>query len=829
MRNLRGRGRNGRGGGALALGIAIALLLGCGAQDLYQPPTSPAQVVGRLALPSNVQGVSVLGENAFVAGGQAGLLIVDLSNPADPTLVKMLDTKKFAESILVASTPFGGGVTDIAFVVEGTEGVTTYDVTDPENAFSFQQGTTAVDGNGLFIEVPETAGDPYVVYLAENWKGLRIFESNQVTPGLLDYDGVISSTRGYAKGVEVRDGYAYVADDELGLAIVDVRTLVLGQVKVVSSCDTDGYAYGIALDGEYAYIADYHNGIVVMEIREEENDDGMTVPVPYIVGSLSLPGRCRAIVVRDGYAFLAAEDGGVHVVDITSPAAPSHQGTVISSYANGVALAENGLVIASDRDEGLIVLSGLEPFYDYTPPSSVWTLKSTAGASTAVRIEWTAPGDDGYGGTADSYDVRYSTDPIRTTADWDSATTCEGEPEPSSHGETEKYWIDGLEPGTDYFIVVRTIDEADNWSPLSNAIAVTTPTENVAPFLTGGGVTPGVGTPDSTFVFEIVYEDWDNDPPTEAKLFLDGTAYDMTALTDNYRDGVLFRYPTTLDVWGEHEHFYSFSDGNHPVILTDTIAAPGVGFVFTMGSPAGETGRDTDEAEHQVALFRNTLFADHEVTQAEYEAVTGGNPSRFRGADLPVENVDWYDAIAYCNALSADSLTPAYSITGSIVSWDREADGFRLPTEAEWEWACRAGGTTAFAGGDITEEACGFDFVLENLGWYCGNSDTIPTDDSTQTVKTTHAVKMKAANDWSLNDMHGNVYEWCWDWYEEDLGTGFAIDPDGPDTGSRKVIRGGSWFDFARDCRSASRAPYYPNSKDDIVGFRVVRTIGLED
>jgi len=807
--------RPGRAGWRAA-SVLLLLIAGCGEQELYRPPAAPIGVIGRLELPSEVQDVAVLGETAFLACGQAGLLMVDISNPSAPTLIKALDTVKFAESVRVASTAFGGDVIDIAFVVEGTEGITTYDVTDPAAAFSFNQGTTAVDGNGLFIEMPDDPADPYVVYLAESWKGIRLFESSPATPGLLAYNGVFADTRGYAKAIHVEDGFAYVADDELGLAVLDVRTRFLGSVKVVSTCDSDGYARGIAVEDGYAFVADYHEGLAVFELRDETSESGAAVPVPYLVAKLPLGGRAQAIVVRDGMAFLAAQDGGIHVVDVTAPASPLYLGTVISAFANGVAAADNGLILASDRDEGLLVLGGLDSFADEKAPSRVWTLAATAASSNAVRLEWTAPGDDALTGEAREYDVRYAAAPIATETDWESAVPGAGEPVPSRSGSHEKYWVVDLAPGADFYFALRARDEDGNVSPISNAVNATTALTNVPCGIASVSVDPGVGAPGSTFRFQATYVDWDGDAPTESRLVLDGVSYDMSLVSGNYRDGAVYRREVPLGIRIEgHEHYFVFSDGAHPTLYSDTLEGPGVGYVFTMGSPVSERGRAANETEHPVALTHEVVFAAHEVTQAEYETATGSNPSRFRGADLPVENVAWHDAIAYCNALSrAEGRTEAYSIAGASVEWNRDADGWRLPTEAEWERACRAGTTTPFSGGDIVSEACGYDPVLDALGWYCGNS-----------AEATHPVGGKSANAWGLFDMHGNVREWCWDWYADDLGSAVAIDPAGPVTGSQRVVRGGSWYYFARECRSAARAPYWPNSKDDFIGFRVVRTV----
>jgi formylglycine-generating enzyme required for sulfatase activity len=270
---------------------------------------------------------------------------------------------------------------------------------------------------------------------------------------------------------------------------------------------------------------------------------------------------------------------------------------------------------------------------------------------------------------------------------------------------------------------------------------------------------------------------------------------------------------------GAHAHFFRFRDARNPPVTTVITAGPFVGESFTMGSAVNEPGRDVDETSHIVLLTGEVQIEDHEVTQSEYEAIMGLNPSRMLGADRPVEGVTWFDAIAYCNARSVqDGLAPAYTIDGETVTWDREAAGWRLPTEAEWERGCRAGAATAFTNGPITSTTCADsssgqpDPMLDQVGWYCGNAGSGH-----------HNVRTKQPNASGLYDMHGNVWEWCWDWYVADLGSSVAVDPAGPAGGSQRVIRGGSWYYFARDCRSAARAPYWPNSKDDIVGFRVAR------
>jgi formylglycine-generating enzyme required for sulfatase activity len=247
---------------------------------------------------------------------------------------------------------------------------------------------------------------------------------------------------------------------------------------------------------------------------------------------------------------------------------------------------------------------------------------------------------------------------------------------------------------------------------------------------------------------------------------------------------------------------------------------------FTMGSPTNELGRFHNEVEHRVTLTKAFYVSAYEVMQSEWQAVMGWNESSFPGPNHPVENVTWYDAANYCNQRSTrEGFTPTYvlaaatydgnHVTSATVTWNQAANGYRLLTEAEWEYACRATSTTAFYNGGITNIECDpLDPALDQVGWYCGNSSG-----------TTHDVGGKMANAWGLNDMHGNVMEWCWDWWG---GGGTAgTDPVGPSSGSDKVIRGGgSWPSGAQDCRSATRTAIDPNYRLlKCVGLRLARTV----
>ena len=256
----------------------------------------------------------------------------------------------------------------------------------------------------------------------------------------------------------------------------------------------------------------------------------------------------------------------------------------------------------------------------------------------------------------------------------------------------------------------------------------------------------------------------------------------------------------------------------HLIYSQEIEMVPIRGGTFTMGSPANEPSRNNDETQHQVTIspFYMSKYA---ITQAEYEAVVGENPSRFKqeGANLPVENISWFDAIEFCNSLSElEGLTPAYTITGTgngrVVAWNRDGNGYRLPTEAEWEYACRAETTTAFnTGSNITDEQANYDGTSP----YNNNASGIYR-------RKTTPVGSFSANEWGLCDMHGNMWEWCWDWYGN-YPSGAQTDPMGPASGTYRVLRGGAWFDGGRHLRSASRFNYIPSNRNYFFGFRVVR------
>ncbi|MBF0224810.1 MAG: SUMF1/EgtB/PvdO family nonheme iron enzyme [Desulfobacterales bacterium] len=257
--------------------------------------------------------------------------------------------------------------------------------------------------------------------------------------------------------------------------------------------------------------------------------------------------------------------------------------------------------------------------------------------------------------------------------------------------------------------------------------------------------------------------------------------------------------------------------------LQDTITnSIGMTFVliksgkFTMGSPSSELGRDSDETQHEVTLTKSFYMQTTEVTQGQWKAVMGSNPSYFNscGDNCPVEQVSWDDCQTFISKLNQKEGVNVY----------------RLPTEAEWEYSARAGTTAAFVTGGINVTDCGYDLNLDTIGWYCNNSCVTYSggyDCSSwggQCSKCgSHPVGQKQANLWGLYDMHGNVREWCADWYGL-YPSSAVIDPTGPTTGSDHVLRGGSWISYVQSCRSSDRFVYTPSYQISGIGLRLSRT-----
>ncbi len=224
---------------------------------------------------------------------------------------------------------------------------------------------------------------------------------------------------------------------------------------------------------------------------------------------------------------------------------------------------------------------------------------------------------------------------------------------------------------------------------------------------------------------------------------------------------------------------------------------------FKMGAPAGDVGSFNAKQhlvakKREVTLTKSYYLGVYEVTQDEYEKVMGNNPSKFRGEKNPIEMMSWIDAVSFCKKVSE---IPEEKAAG------RE---YRLPTEAEWEYACRAGSTTSFSYGDTAES-------LGEYAWFNENLEAM-----------THPVGEKKPNRWGLYDMHGNVNEWCQDLHEASYPKGPATDPQGPTIGSFHVLRGGDWRSIPAYCTSTHRSTFVPTSGSPHNGFRVAMSLSAK-
>jgi len=250
---------------------------------------------------------------------------------------------------------------------------------------------------------------------------------------------------------------------------------------------------------------------------------------------------------------------------------------------------------------------------------------------------------------------------------------------------------------------------------------------------------------------------------------------------------------------------------------------------FTMGSPESEEGQYDGETQHQVTLSRGFWMLETPVTQAMWDSVMDNNPSDLKGVMLPVGRVTWEDCQEYITKLNAHLAgTPGVHLAGTPGSGYR----FSLPTEAQWEYACRAGTMTATYAGEMKILGANNAPILDAIAWYGGNSSVGYTGSKGYDTKDwpdkqypggmagTRDVYGKTPNAWGLYDMHGNVWEWCSDWYGTYPG-GAVTDPTGASSGSERVLRGGSWFSCARDCRSANRGFNKPSVRGSNFGVRL--------
>jgi len=483
---------------------------------------------------------------------------------------------------------------------------------------------------------------------------------------------------------------------------------------------------------------------------------------------------------------------------------------------------------------------------DTLTPARVTDLRVTAVDDSMVSLAWTAPGDDGQTGTAAAYEIRWLNSPF-TEPDWVSGTTIGPPPVPVAAGEEQTARVGPVPGGVERHLALRARDEAGNWSLVSNDVTATTgaPFCALLPDSLDFGRTPAGSSFDLDFILRNA-----GGGTLRGTIEEDCGAFSLAAGEGEFalRSGeertVTVRFAPTAEE--EYACVVRTGTGCAEVVLRGRGGLGPVSLLpvlvdstrFLMGSPEGELGRDAeDERRHEVVLVRSLWVAAREVTQREWLAEMGWNESATPGADRPVDTITWFDAIEYCNRLSArEGLAPAYSmgeisregnhIVGAEVIPERTRNGYRLPTEAEWEYLCRAESATAFFAGEISELRClPLDPVLDAIGWYCGNA-SVPEG--------SRPVAEKPANDFGLRDTHGNVFEWCWDWYDPEYGLDFppgggspdaAVDPWGPGAGGHRVCRGGSWLVNPQNCRSAYRHYLPPGRQAPDVGLRVVRAL----
>ncbi|MDY6854308.1 MAG: formylglycine-generating enzyme family protein [Thermodesulfobacteriota bacterium] len=280
------------------------------------------------------------------------------------------------------------------------------------------------------------------------------------------------------------------------------------------------------------------------------------------------------------------------------------------------------------------------------------------------------------------------------------------------------------------------------------------------------------------------------------RLYEDTSKYQRIVLSRFGKDKKISAWESLTSKYPEESKFVVIGDveGLRRRVAEKSTNSVGMKFMyippgtFLMGSPPDELGRHSDEIQHQVTLTKGFYMQTTEVTQAQWKAVMENNPSYFKGDDLPVERISWNEAQEFIQKLNEIEATGRY----------------RLPTEAEWEYACRSGNMSAYYFGNSGEE-------LERYAWYGGGY-----------LDKTSSVGKKKPNAWGLYDMHGNVWEWCQDWFGK-YPSASVVDPKGPPLGQNIVYRGGSWFDAGKYCRSAFRYRSAPGFEYHHLGFRVVR------
>ncbi len=432
-------------------------------------------------------------------------------------------------------------------------------------------------------------------------------------------------------------------------------------------------------------------------------------------------------------------------------------------------------------DPETVATDGEEHSTDVTPPARINDLARAAADSFSVTLTWSAPGDNGLAGLATGYDVRYSTwDQV--LIQWEHSPQVEGESTPSSSGETDTLTISGLVPGTTYYFAVRSIDDAQNESATSNVVIARTLGQSVVPpptaLIPGGTFQMGDG----------------NAPCGQDERFVTLT-----------RDFYIGRYEVTNLEYMELLQ-WAYDSGLILVDGTHVRDAQGSGrLLLDMTSDDCEIWFD-----EQSALFalRQSTFAVREVF-----------PDGYDPADHPVKRATWYGAVSYCNWLSlARGYAPVYDPqTCTIPPGGNvyETEGFRLPTDAEWEYVAQYESAGVYPWGSLAPTCHLANCMVDHL--WCVRW-TMPVGSYPDGAQYNHEAP--------IYDLAGNLWEWCHDLWGCDLGSASTTNPTGPTSGDNRVLRGGSWSSETNMYRSAARSDFTsPDYPSFLVGFRVARTV----
>jgi len=840
-------------------------------------PSNPV-LAGTYDTPSFAHDVFVENDLAYVANWASGLQIIDVSDPANPVLAGSLDTPDRANSVFVKSglAYVGGNGLQILNVSDPAhpELVGSYDTTrDPQKILVDGNLAYVASGMSLLIlnvsdpanpvfagsiDTPDDIWDIFtkdgLAYLADFMGGLQIVDVSDPYNPVFVFSGSYNMM-GDVMGVFVQDGSAFVANGTRGLRIIDVA--LPANPELAGSYNTLGNAYGVFVHDGLAYVADCSNGLQVLDISDSTN--------PMLAGSCDTPGCAHDVFVENGLAYVTDYEKGLHIVDVSDPTNPVLVGSYDTpGYASGV-FATGGLVYVADGSSGLHIVDASDP-HNPTLAGSF----NTSGTAYDVFIQgdmaYIADGDSGlkivdvsdalnpifagsYNTPGKALDV-WGTSGVAYVADNDGGLQIIDVSDPANPRLAGSYHA------TDRAIGVYVKGSLMYIAAATGGLEILDISDPVNPVLTDSYATPSI----AGYVFAeggMVYM-----MSAHAGLQIIQVA-DCTC-AEGYAGAL-------CDECAEGYTGYPECQAN---IIPGFV--PITAGTFWMGSPDGcpgptgypgdcsaELGRVTNETLHYVELTFDFEMSRYELTEAEFEQVMGWDPVNAYDSDCtygcgnshPVKFISWFDSLAYANELSLNAGFSACYVISDIICEDgtsvgtntlscmnttqggiesatvtlapgistpQECEGYRLPTEAEWEYTIRAGDQyTAFyqsEGNDGTITYTDTDPNMDQIGWYGWFIHNIGSEG-------TRPAGGKEENAWGLSDMSGNVFEWTWDWYQAAYQNDVGIDPTGPATGQDHVLRGGTWNHNAQSCRTARRYGGSPGLRNNDMGVRVCRTL----